>query len=127
MKRERSIELFQAAQQLIPGGVNSPVRAFKAVGGQPIFMERGSGCMIYDVDGNEYIDYVLSWGPMIAGHAHPRVTQALIEMTRKGTSFGAPTPLEVELAGMLRKAFPSMELVRKINSGTEAAMSAIRL
>lgn len=127
MKRERSIELFQAAQQLIPGGVNSPVRAFKAVGGQPIFMERGSGCMIYDVDGNEYIDYVLSWGPMIVGHTHPQVTQALMDAAKKGTSFGAPTALEVDLARMIREAVPSMERVRLVNSGTEATMSAIRL
>lgn len=127
MKKDKSKELFSKAQGLIPGGVNSPVRAFKAVGGEPLFMERGSGCLIYDVDGNEYIDYVLSWGPMIVGHAHPKVTQALIEMTRKGTSFGTPTPLEVELASMVRKAFPSMELVRMVNSGTEATMSTIRL
>lgn len=127
MKKDRSRELFSAAQRLMPGGVNSPVRAFKAVGGDPIFMERGSGCMLYDVDGNEYIDYVLSWGPMIVGHAHPRVTQAIIETATKGTSFGTPTALEVELAGMVRKAFPSMELIRLVNSGTEATMSAIRL
>jgi len=127
MRRDRSRSLFSEAQTLIPGGVNSPVRAFKAVGGEPLFMERGSGCRIYDVDGNEYIDYVLSWGPMIVGHAHPRVTQALIEAAKKGTSFGAPTALEVELAGMVRKAFPSMELIRMVNSGTEATMSAIRL
>ena len=127
MKNDRSKALFLAAQKLIPGGVNSPVRAFKAVGGEPIFMDRASGCMIYDVDGNEYIDYVLSWGPMIVGHAHPQVTQAIIETTKKGTSFGTPTAPEVELAHMIRDAFPSMELVRLVNSGTEATMSAIRL
>jgi glutamate-1-semialdehyde 2,1-aminomutase len=127
MKKERSRGLFLEAQKLIPGGVNSPVRAFKSVGGEPLFMEKGSGCMIYDVDGNGYIDYVLSWGPMIAGHAHPQVTQALIEAAKKGTSFGAPTALEVDLAGMVKKAFPSMELIRMVNSGTEATMSAIRL
>src|SRR3989304_5322596 len=108
MKRERSIELFQTAQQLIPGGVNSPVRAFKAVGGQPIFMERGSGCMIYDVDGNGYIDYVLSWGPMILGHAHPAVTQALIDAAKKGTRFGALLVVDVEPAPMICEAVPSM-------------------
>lgn len=127
MKKDRSRELFNEAQRLIPGGVNSPVRAFKAVGGDPIFMERGAGCMIYDVDGNEYIDYVLSWGPMIVGHAHPEVTEALIEATKRGTSFGTPTALEVELGRMVKKAFPSMELIRFVNSGTEATMSAIRL
>lgn len=127
MKKDRSRELFSEAQGLIPGGVNSPVRAFKAVGGEPIFMDRGSGCMIYDVDGNEYIDYVLSWGPMIVGHAHPQVTQAIIDTAQKGTSFGTPTALEVELARMIRDAFPSMELIRLVNSGTEATMSAIRL
>ncbi len=127
MNRSRSRELFLAAQKLIPGGVNSPVRAFKSVGGDPIFMERGSGCMIYDVDGNAYIDYVLSWGPMIAGHAHPQVTQALIEAAKRGTSFGTPTAPEVELARMIQEAYPSMELIRLVNSGTEATMSAIRL
>lgn len=127
MKRERSRELFAEAQKLIPGGVNSPVRAFKSVGGEPVFMYRGSGCLLYDVDGNEYIDYVLSWGPMIVGHAHPQVTNALREAVSRGTSFGTPTEPEVELAGMVNKAFPSMELVRMVSSGTEAAMSAIRL
>lgn len=127
MKRERSRELFAEAQKLIPGGVNSPVRAFKSVGGEPVFMYRGSGCLLYDVDGNEYIDYVLSWGPMIVGHAHPQVTKALNEAISRGTSFGTPTEPEVELAGMVNRAFPSMELVRMVSSGTEAAMSAIRL
>ncbi|MBI5194385.1 MAG: glutamate-1-semialdehyde 2,1-aminomutase [Nitrospirae bacterium] len=127
MKRDKSRVLFAEAQKLIPGGVNSPVRAFKSVGGEPVFMERGNGCLLYDVDGNEYIDYVLSWGPMIAGHAHPQVTKALIEAVSKGTSFGTPTALEVELAGMVNSAFPSMELMRMVSSGTEAAMSAIRL
>lgn len=127
MKRDRSGELFAEAQKLIPGGVNSPVRAFGSVGGEPVFMERGSGCLLYDVDGNEYVDYVLSWGPMIVGHAHPRVTNALKKAIEKGTGFGTPTAPEVELAGMVRSAFPSMELVRMVNSGTEATMSAIRL
>ncbi|MDD5433909.1 MAG: glutamate-1-semialdehyde 2,1-aminomutase [Nitrospira sp.] len=127
MKRDRSRALFEEAQKLIPGGVNSPVRAFKAVGGHPVFMDSGKGCLLYDVDGNEYIDYVLSWGPMIAGHAHPQVTSALQKAVAKGTSFGTPTELEVKLAGMVNKAFPSMELVRMVSSGTEATMSAIRL
>ena len=108
------------------GGVNSPVRAFKAVGGNPLFISRAKGSRIYDVDGNEYIDYVLSWGPMIVGHAHPAVVGALRKAIEKGTSFGAPTPLEVELAEMVLKAYPSMEKIRMVNSGTEATMSAIR-
>jgi len=123
----KSRELFTAALSLMPGGVNSPVRAFKAVGGQPIFIDRASGCLLYDVDGNEYIDYVLSWGPMIAGHAHPKVTEALREAVTRGTSFGAPTALEIELTSMVRDIFPSMELIRLVNSGTEATMSALRL
>jgi len=127
MKNDKSLELFEAAQKLMPGGVNSPVRAFKAVGGHPIFIDRASGCLMYDADGNEYIDYVLSWGPMIAGHTHPAVTEALKEAVSRGTSFGAPTALEIELTRMVRDAFPSMELVRLVNSGTEATMSAIRL
>ncbi len=127
MKHNKSLALFDAAQKLMPGGVNSPVRAFKAVGGHPIFIDRASGCLMYDVDGNEYIDYVLSWGPMIAGHTHPNVTEALIAAVTKGTSFGAPTALEIELTQMVRDAFPSMELIRLVNSGTEATMSAIRL
>src|SRR3989337_3813003 len=127
MKMNKSRELFTAALSLMPGGVNSPVRAFKAVGGQPIFIDRASGCLMYDADGNEYIDYVLSWGPMIAGHAHPKVTEALREAVKKGTSFGAPTALEIELTTMVRDVFPSMELIRLVNSGTEATMSALRL
>lgn len=127
MKRDKSSALFKTAQKLMPGGVNSPVRAFSAVGGQPVFIDRASGCHLYDADGNEYIDYVLSWGPMIAGHAHPKVTAALREAVTKGTSFGAPTALEIELTQMVRDVFPSMELIRLVNSGTEATMSAIRL
>lgn len=127
MKRDKSLALFKAAQGLMPGGVNSPVRAFRAVGGQPIFVDRASGCHLYDADGNEYIDYVLSWGPMIAGHAHPKVTEALRVAAARGTSFGAPTALEIELTQLVREAFPSMELIRLVNSGTEATMSAIRL
>jgi glutamate-1-semialdehyde 2,1-aminomutase len=123
---KKSKAMFTKAKRLMPGGVNSPVRAFKAVGGSPLFIKSASGSKLYDVDGNEYIDYVLSWGPMILGHSHPRVVNALKKATEKGTSFGAPTPLEVELAEMVRKAYPSMEVLRMVNSGTEATMSAIR-
>jgi len=112
---------------VIPGGVNSPVRAFKAVGGNPLFITRAKGSKIYDVDGNGYIDYVLSWGPMILGHAHPRVVNALKAAVEKGTSYGAPTALETELAELVIRAYPSMEKVRMVNSGTEATMSAIRV
>ncbi|MBI3812029.1 MAG: glutamate-1-semialdehyde 2,1-aminomutase, partial [Nitrospirae bacterium] len=127
MKHQQSIKLFEQAQRLIPGGVNSPVRAFKAVGGRPIFVAKAKGAKIWDADGNTYLDYVLSWGPMILGHAHPRVTRAIQAAAMKGTSFGAPTELETRLAGLIQKAFPSMELIRMVSSGTEAAMSAIRL
>jgi len=122
-----SERLFQDAQRYIPGGVNSPVRAFRAVGGSPLFIQRAQGSWIWDVDGNEYIDYVASWGPMILGHAHPRVIQALQRAAEQGTSYGAPTALEVELAALIVEAIPSVELVRMVNSGTEAVMSAIRL
>jgi len=111
----------------MPGGVNSPVRAFKAVGGTPLFLQRGKGSKVYDIDGQVFIDYVLSWGPLIAGHAHPKVVQAITKAAASGTSFGAPNPLEVELARKVLKAFPFMETVRFVNSGTEATMSAIRL
>ena len=127
MKRKRSIDLYRKALENIPGGVNSPVRAFKAIGIPPTFIDRGKGSKIWDVDGNEYIDYVGSWGPMILGHAHPKVIGALKKAAPKGTSFGAPTPLEVELAILVKKAFPSMELIRMVSSGTEAAMGAIRV
>ncbi len=123
---KKSKELFRKAKRLMPGGVNSPVRAFRAVGGIPLFIQSAKGSKIYDVDGNEYIDYVLSWGPMILGHSHPAVIRALRKACERGTSYGAPTPLEVELAGMIRKAYPSMQVVRMVNSGTEATMSAIR-
>jgi glutamate-1-semialdehyde 2,1-aminomutase len=126
MNWEKSHKLFEKAGKLIPGGVNSPVRAFRAVGGNPIFIERGKGSKIYDVDGNVYIDYVLSWGPLILGHAYPKVVTALKKAIDKGTSFGAPTPLEIELAELVLKAYPSMDKVRMVNSGTEATMSAIR-
>src|ERR671924_497387 len=119
--------LFEAAQRYIPGGVNSPVRAFRAVGGTPRFIARAAGAKIYDVDGREYLDYVASWGPMILGHAHPHVVRALQQAAEHGTSYGAPTEGEVTLARMICEAFPSIELVRLVSSGTEAAMSAIRL
>jgi len=127
MKTARSKALFSAARKCIPGGVNSPVRAFKNVGTSPLFIARAKGSKIYDVDGNEFIDYVLSWGPMILGHAHPAVVRALKAACEKGTSFGAPTELEITLAKMVTAAVPSMKVVRMVNSGTEATMSAIRL
>jgi glutamate-1-semialdehyde 2,1-aminomutase len=127
MSRKKSIGLYHRALGMIPGGVNSPVRAFKAIGIPPTFMERAKGSKIFDVDGNEYIDYVGSWGPMILGHAHPKIVAALKKAIPKGTSYGAPTPLEVELASKVKKAFPSMEMVRMVSSGTEAVMSAIRV
>jgi glutamate-1-semialdehyde 2,1-aminomutase len=122
-----SRSLFRNANRVIPGGVNSPVRAFKAVGGNPLFIERSKGSKIYDADGNSYIDYVLSWGPLILGHANPKVVKAICEQALRGTSYGAPTALETELARLLIKAFPSMKKVRLVNSGTEATMSAIRV
>ncbi|MBI3610272.1 MAG: glutamate-1-semialdehyde 2,1-aminomutase [Nitrospirae bacterium] len=127
MKHKRSEQLFEQALRLIPGGVNSPVRAFKAVGGRPLFISKAKGSKIWDADGNAYLDYVLSWGPMILGHAHPQVIRAIKAAATKGTSYGAPTELEVQLAGLIQKAFPSMELIRMVSSGTEATMSAIRL
>ncbi len=127
MERRKSSALFKKAAELIPGGVNSPVRAFKAVGGSPIFIKKAKGSKIYDVDGNEYIDYVLSWGPMILGHTHPSVIKAIKTAADNGTSYGAPTPLEIELAQMVIKAYPSIEKIRMVNSGTEATMSAIRV
>ena len=127
MKTTRSAKLFADAQQLIPGGVNSPVRAFRSVGGQPRFIKRAKGARLYDVDGNSYLDYVLSWGPMILGHAAPSVISAIKKAAAMGTSYGAPTELEVTLAHMIRDAFPSMEKIRLVSSGTEAVMSAIRV
>ena len=127
MKITRSIKLFEEAEQLIPGGVNSPVRAFRSVGGQPRFIERAKGARLYDVDGNAYIDYVLSWGPMILGHASPAVIGAIKKAVGRGTSYGAPTELEVRLARDIRAAVPSMEKIRLVSSGTEAVMSAIRV
>lgn len=124
---DKSIQAFAEAKEYIPGGVNSPVRSYRGVGGTPPFIARAEGSRLYDIDGNEYIDYVLSWGPMILGHAYPGVTEALREALYKGTSYGAPTLLETELAKMVTQAVPSMELVRMVNSGTEATMSVLRL
>src|SRR3954447_20027692 len=127
MKRERSHKLFERARELMPGGVNSPARAFGGVGGEPIVIERGGGPYIWDVDGNRYIDYVGSWGPLILGHAYSAVVSAVEEAARRGTSFGAPTEAENELGELIIKAVPSVKKVRLVNSGTEATMSAIRL
>lgn len=127
MERQKSYQLYKIACELIPGGVNSPVRAFRAVGGNPVFVKEARGSKIYDVDGNVYIDYVLSWGPLILGHAHPKVVDALKRAAEKGTSYGAPTALEIELAQLVLRAYPSMDKVRMVNSGTEATMSAIRV
>jgi glutamate-1-semialdehyde 2,1-aminomutase len=123
----RSEELFAQAARVIPGGVNSPVRAFKAVGGSPVFIERAQGAYLWDADGNRYTDYVLSWGPMIAGHAHPQVLDAVEKKMRDGLSFGAPTEIEITLAEKICGIMPNMDLVRMVSSGTEATMSAIRL
>ena len=127
LKTTRSDDLFGRAQQVIPGGVNSPVRAFRAVGRTPLFIREAAGAYIVDVDGNEYIDYVGSWGPMILGHGHPVVIEAIREAAGRSTSYGAPTELEIELAAEITSAFPSIEQVRLTSSGTEAAMSAIRV
>ncbi|HYM19994.1 MAG TPA: glutamate-1-semialdehyde 2,1-aminomutase [Candidatus Kapabacteria bacterium] len=127
MSTERSASLFEKAKQFIPGGVNSPVRAFRSVGGTPLFMERARGAHIWDADGNKYIDFVGSWGPFILGHSHPAVIEAISKQLEKATSFGAPTELEVELAEIICRIMPSVEMVRMVNSGTEATMSAIRL
>jgi glutamate-1-semialdehyde 2,1-aminomutase len=126
MKHSKSEELFARAVEKIPGGVNSPVRAFRSVGGQPVFIARGEGSHLFDVDGNEYIDYVGSWGPLLLGHRHPEILAAL-EGVSHGTSFGAPTEQEIDLADAISDAVPSIEMVRLVNSGTEATMSAIRL
>src|SRR2546427_6502711 len=127
MKTTRSARLFARAQAVLPGGVNSPVRAFKAVGASPLFIRRASGARIEDVAGNTFIDYVMSWGPLIHGHAPPGLVKALAAALRHGTSFGAPSPLEVELGERVRQLMPSLERVRFVNSGTEAAMSAVRV
>lgn len=127
MMTDQSARLFTLAKALIPGGVNSPVRACRSVGCDPLFVRRAAGCLITDVDGNEFIDFVGSWGPMILGHAHPEVVEAIQRTAADGTSFGAPSPLEVELADMVCRSVPSLEKVRFVSSGTEATMSAVRL
>ena len=127
MNLEKSLAAFEEAKTLMPGGVNSPVRSYRNVDCNPPFIARGEGAHIFDIDGNEYIDYVLSWGPLVAGHAHPAVVSALAEAAARGTSYGAPTTLESELVRLVQKAYPSMQLVRMVNSGTEATMSALRL
>jgi len=124
---DRSQAAFERAKQIIPGGVNSPVRAFRSVGGEPFFVDRGEGSRIYDIDGNAYIDYVGSWGPLILGHAHPEVLAAVYDAAARGTSFGAPTERETEMAELVCERMPSVEVVRMVNSGTEATMSALRL
>ncbi|MDK2848881.1 MAG: glutamate-semialdehyde -aminomutase, partial [Desulfuromonadales bacterium] len=127
MPDSRSNQLFQRARKVIPGGVNSPVRAFKAVGRNPLFIDRAAGSVLVDADGNRYIDYVGSWGPMIVGHGHPKVIEAIRDAAGRGTSFGAPTASEIDLAELVCDAFPNIESVRMVSSGTEATMSAIRL
>jgi glutamate-1-semialdehyde 2,1-aminomutase len=124
---DRSARLMERALRRLPGGVNSPVRAFRSVGGDPLFMERGEGPTIFDVDGNPYVDYVMSYGPLVLGHTHPGVIEAIERTARKGTTFGAPTELEVDVAELVCETVPSMEMVRMTNSGTEATMSAIRV
>src|SRR5690349_14397147 len=126
-ERKRSREIFERAEKVLVGGVNSPVRAFKSVGGEPLIIERGSGQYLYDADGNQLLDYVCSWGAMLLGHAHPTVTKAIADQAGRGTSYGATTELEVELATMITKAIPSIEKIRFVSSGTEATMSAVRL
>ena len=123
----RSRQLFAEAKTLLPGGVDSPVRAFRSVGGEPLFIERGEGPYLFDVDGNRYIDYVLSWGPLILGHAHPRIVEVLAQAAARGTSYGAPCEWELELARRVQLIMPSLEMMRFVNSGTEATMSALRL
>ena len=127
MNHTTSQQLYEQALKLIPGGVNSPVRACKSVGADPLFIERADGCRIYDADGNSFIDYIGSWGPMILGHRHPAVIGAVASVLDRGISFGAPIDLEIELAKLVIQAVPSVNIVRMVNSGTEANMSAVRL
>ena len=124
---QQSKQLFERAQRSIPGGVNSPVRAFKSVGGTPIFMKSAKGAYLYDVDGKQYIDYIASWGPMILGHAHEPIIKAIQEKALLSTSFGAPTELEIEMAELIISMAPNVDLIRMVSSGTEACMSALRL
>jgi len=126
-RSDRSAAAFAEAKQYMVGGVNSPVRAFKSVGLTPVYVERGEGAYIYDIDGNRFIDYVASWGPLIVGHAHPEVVDIIQRTAAKGTSFGAPTLIETEMAKLVCERVPSIEVVRMVNSGTEATMSALRL
>src|SRR6202030_1815976 len=126
-ERKRSREIFEAAEKVLVGGVNSPVRAFRSVGGEPLIIERGSGQHLYDADGNELLDFVCSWGAMIVGHANPAISEAIADQARRGTSFGVTTELELELATLITKAIPFIEKVRFVSSGTEATMSAVRL
>jgi glutamate-1-semialdehyde 2,1-aminomutase len=127
VERRRSREIFERAEKVFVGGVNSPVRAFRSVGGEPLIIERGNGQYLYDADGNELLDYVCSWGAMLLGHAHPAVTQSIVGQAQRGTSFGATTELEVELATLITQAIPAIEKIRFVSSGTEATMSAVRL
>src|SRR5499425_3756634 len=126
-ERRRSQEIFERAEEVLVGGVNSPVRAFRSVGGEPLIIERGSGQYLYDADGNQLLDYVCSWGAMLLGHAHPAVTAAIAEQAKRGTSFGVTTELEIELATLIRQAIPFLEKIRFVSSGTDATMSAVRL
>ncbi|MBI4212610.1 MAG: glutamate-1-semialdehyde 2,1-aminomutase [Deltaproteobacteria bacterium] len=127
MKNQKSVKAFEVSQQFFPGGVNSPVRAFRAVGGTPPFISRAKGSKLWDIDGNEYIDYIGAWGPAILGHAHPDVTNVIRHAAESGTSYGVPTEMETMLAKLVAEAFPSMEMMRFVNSGTEATMSALRV
>ena len=126
-KIDNSIALFEEAKTLMPGGVNSPVRAFKNINGNHIFFEKASGAYLYDADGNEYIDYIGSWGPMIMGHSHPEIVKAIKTQVELGTSYGAPTGLESDVAKLIKQCLPSIEKIRMVNSGTEATMTTIRL
>ncbi len=127
MNISKSKDLFARAQQTIPGGVNSPVRAFRSVGGTPLFIKKAKGSYLYDADGNKYIDYIASWGPMILGHAHEAVIAAIQERAALSTSYGAPTELEIEMAELITGMVPHVDLIRMVSSGTEACMSALRL
>src|SRR5271169_1261348 len=127
VERRRSREIFERAEKILVGGVNSPVRAFRSVGGEPLIIERGSGQFLYDADGNQLLDYVCSWGAMLLGHAHPAVSRAISDQAQRGTSFGVTTELELQLATLITKAIPFIEKVRFVSSGTEATMSAVRL
>src|SRR5258705_7743073 len=126
-ERKRSREIFERAENVLVGGVNSPVRAFRSVGGEPLIIERGSGERLYDADGNELLDFVCSWGAMILGHANPAISEAIADQARRGTSFGVTTELELELATLITRAIPFIEKIRFVSSGTEATMSAVRL